>query len=194
MLRGRAVDPLDVHVREVRGAPEMREVIVVGPTVAAEPAPVVRLARGRGSGAGEELELEASGPGMWRAVVPVDQGFLVEARMPNDPEPTAAAGADAPYPQELAVFGPDLDRLRGWAELGDGRVLADARQIVDDVRPETIRRSLRTALLAAALLFYLLGLLFLRLPDRAAASVVLPTHTQEPAPAERPAPSEREAA
>lgn len=194
MLRGRAVDPLDVHVREVRGAPEMREVIVVGPTVAAEPAPVVRLARGRGSDAGEELELEASGPGMWRAVVPVDQGFLVEARMPNDPEPTAAAGADAPYPQELAVFGPDLDRLRGWAELGDGRVLADARQIVDDVRPETIRRSLRTALLAAALLFYLLGLLFLRLPDRAAASVVLPTHTQEPAPAERPAPSEREAA
>ncbi len=177
MLRGRTVEPLDVRVREVFHEPGLREVLVAGPTVASEPAPTAHLFRGREGEA--ELALAPAGPGLWRAAVPVESGFLVEARMPSDPEPTAAAGADAPYPRELARFGPDLPRLDSWAALGGGRVLERPGSIADRVDPRAIHRSLRTLLLTAALVLYLLGLLLLRLPDRAAV-VTLPASARPP--------------
>ena len=176
MVRGRTVDPLDVHVRAVRGEPALREVIVVAPTVASEVVPVVQITRDADT---EGLPVDPIGPGIFRAVVPVERGFLVDARMPGEPEPTAAAGADAPYPAELSSFGADLDRLRALADLGGGRVLPEADGIVEEVEPRSIARPLRLALLALALLSYLVGLLFLRLPDHHAA-IAIPSPTKAP--------------
>ena len=190
MLRGRTVDPLDVHVRAMRGSADLREVIVVAPTVESAVLPLVQITR---DGETEALPIEPAGPGMFRAAVPLGRGFLVDARMPGEPEPTAAAGADAPYPEELARFGTDLEALRALAELGGGQLLPEADGIVENVEPRSIARPLRLVLLALALVLYLIGLLLLRLPDHRAAITIAVT----PAPTKKETSSladEREAA
>ena len=193
MLRGRTVEPLEVSVLEVPGEPALRDVLVTGPTVGSAPVPVATLSRdGDDEGA---LELAEAGPGMWRARVPVERGFLVTARLPGDPEPTAAAGEDASYPAELARFGVDADALARWAEIGGGRVLTVPGQALESVTPRAVERSMRTPMLALALVLYLLGLLLLRLPDRRAA-VEAPRIRRAPAarPRGRETPPRKEAA
>lgn len=173
MLRSRTVEPPRVAVEADPLRTDVRLVTVTSPFTAMEPAPVVRVFRGRG--APDALELAPRGPGVWQAelpLAPATEGarFLVDARMPFDPEPTAAAGDELPYPAALRGFGPDRASLERLAAIGGGRVLDAPRGVIEQPGEAEVMRPLRTPILVAALLAYLLSLLLLRLPDRRLAS------------------------
>ena len=169
ILRARVVEPVELRIDRVPGAAEMRRIAVLGPTIAMEPVPELRLYRTRADGA--PVALEARGPGVWTADVPIGRGLLVTAKRATDPEPTTAVREDATYPEEIATWGADRATLATWAELGGGRVLdrADrADRAFDPPARSVVARPIRMPLLVAALLLYLLGLLLLRLPERGA--------------------------
>ncbi len=97
--------------------------------------------------------------------------------MPDDERPTVALGHDHPYDAELAVFGADMDALARLAEAGGGALLDGSgtegpAALIEAPEEERVMRSLRTPLLAAALILYLLSLLFLRLPDHSVGATV----------------------
>src|SRR5690606_37791950 len=119
------------------------------PTIASEPLPVVQIFRAAGDG--EPLALLERGPGVWQADVIEDTGFLIDARMPSDERPTVAIGFDRPYHPEIAVFGAQRAELSRLAAAGGGEVLERASAIVEAVEDESVIRSLRMPLLAAAL-------------------------------------------
>ena len=109
---------------------------------------------------------------MWETELLEEQGFLLDARLPEDERPTGAIGHDRPYDPELAVFGSDVPALERLAAAGGGELLEAPVAILDDVEEARVMRSLRTPLLAAALVLYLLGLLLLRLPDHSVGLTV----------------------
>ncbi len=167
LMRARTVDPLEMRVVEVPGRPEVRRVLAIAPSIHMTPVPVAHLTRAIG---GEhDLDLAPLGPGIFAADVEVGDGFLVDARLPTDPEPTAAITVDHSYDEELAHFGADQATLARLAELGGGRVVASADEATAAVTPATVARSLRTLFFALALALYLLSVLLVRLPDRAVA-------------------------
>jgi hypothetical protein len=194
IMRARTVEPVSVRIDPVPGRDDARRVTVLGPSVAMEPVPVVRLARSRTDGV--LLEVSAAGPGVWSADVPLGRGLLVTAMLPGEPEPTAAVGEDAPYPIELATFGADRATLDTWADVGGGAVLDAPERIFDAPDPTEVPRSIRMALLIAALLFYLFSVLLLRLPDAAVAAPSIPAARPSRAPAApvAAAPARKEAA
>jgi hypothetical protein len=168
MLRNRTIEPPRVIVERDPLEQDRRTVTVISPFTDMAPAPVVRLFRARA--AGQTLEVLPQGPGVWQAEIPVGTAFLVDARMPFDPEPTAAAGDELPYPEELRAFGPDRPALERLAALGGGRVLTAPLGILEEHAEAEVMRPLRTPLLALALALYLLSLLLLRMPDRRLAT------------------------
>lgn len=174
MLRTRPVEPPQLRMAPHPLVEGVSVVTVLAPTIESEPAPIVRIFREPGEG--EVLELFERGPGVFSADVVEDQGFLLDARMPVDERPTVALGFDRPYPLELSVFGSEPVELERLAAAGGGRVLErpeQLEQLLAAVEEETVMRSLRTPLLAAALALYLLGLLFLRLPDHSVGATVV---------------------
>ena len=172
MLRHRTVEPPHIIVERDPASAARRVVTVVSPFPFEEPAPVARIARGRE--VPSELELGIVGPGVWQTTVPAGFTFLVDARLPLDPEPTSAAGDETPYDPELARFGPDRASLDRLAELGGGTVIASVAEALAEPGDALVRMPLRLPLLFAALLVYLLSLLAIRLPDRAVASAAIP--------------------
>ncbi|MEM9190621.1 MAG: VWA domain-containing protein [Myxococcota bacterium] len=168
MLRTRTVDPIELRTDPVFRNPGMQRVTVLAPSLDAEVGPEVLLYRAP-TDPGEALELEPVGPGVFQALVHVDEGFLVTGRQLSDPEPTAAVAADASYPAELRTFGVDEVMAQAWADVGGGSVLETPAEILANVESERVGRSMRLWLLLAALGLYLLGILLLRLPERAAA-------------------------
>jgi hypothetical protein len=202
MLRQRIVEPPRIAIERDPLRDDVRVVTVISPFTEMEPAPVVRLFRERG--VLTPLSMEPRGPGVWQAEIPVGRAFLVDARMPFDPEPTASAGDELPYPAELRAFGPDHAAIARLAALGGGRVLEAPAGVLEGRTAAEVMRPLRTLLLAAALFFYLLGLLLLRMPDRRLASgrsAERPSRVPVPArgrpvlgPAQAPAPTSKEAA
>ena len=168
LVRARTAAPLSVQIDPVPSRPGARRVTVLGSSTAMTPAPVVTLARDRTSTAAP-LAVAPAGPGIWSAEVDASSGFLVAAKLPSEPEPTAAAAFDA-VPEELVAFGADRPALEGWAAAGAGRVVdAPERALDAPPTPALVGRSLQTWLLALALVLYLLALLLLRLPDAALA-------------------------
>ena len=168
MLRNRTIEPPRIAIERDPLREDVRIVTVTSPFTEMEPAPVVRLFRGRG--APEALELAPRGPGVWQAELPVGFTFLVDARLPFDPEPTAAAGDEVPYPEALRAFGPDRASLDRLAAIGGGRVLDAPLGILEVPGEAVVMRALRTPLLITAILLYLHSQLLLRLPDRRLAS------------------------
>lgn len=168
MLRNRTIEPLRVTIERDPLRDEVRLVTVTSPFTEMEPAPIVRLFRGRG--AAEPMTLSERGPGVWQAAIPVGFTFLVDARLPFDPEPTAAAGDEVPYPEPLRAFGPDDAAIERLAALGGGSVLEAPAQILAAPGEAVVMRALRAPLLIAAITLYLLSLLLLRMPDRRMAS------------------------
>jgi uncharacterized protein YegL len=161
MLRVQGEDDLEAHVENVPGRPDVRRVVVVTPGVRSEPVPIATVAWHRGEGL--RLPLHPAAPGVWTAVVPLARGFVVDARMPTAREPSVAVGAELPYPHELRAFGSDAPALAALARAGGGRVLQRLDDVLDRVEPERVLRDVRLPMLAAALVFYLLGVLALRL-------------------------------
>lgn len=161
MLRAQPDDALELYVTADRQREGVRKVTVVSPGLALTPLPIVTLSRG---GASRPLALRPRGPGVWEVEVPLESGFLVDARLPTSPEPTVAAAADAPYADELRGFGADRVALEAIARAGGGRVLRRAEDVFGNVRAQRVLRDLRVPLLVAALVTYLLGVLFLRMP------------------------------
>jgi hypothetical protein len=90
--------------------------------------------------------------------------------MPGEPEPTAARAVDRSYPPELGRFGADDRALERLAAVGGGSVLEVPAAVVSAVEPTLVPRSLRQPAFITALILYLLSVLLLRLPDRAAAT------------------------
>ena len=182
MLRHRTIEPPRVLVERDPAHADRRVVTVVSPFPFEEPAPVTRIVRGRTvasstSPAGEaptELEMGIVGPGVWQTTVPAGFTFLVDARLPLDPEPTSAAGDETPYDAELARFGPDRGSLERLATLGGGTVIAAPADALATPGEAFVRMPMRMALLFAALVVYLISLLLVRMPDRAVASVSIP--------------------
>jgi hypothetical protein len=164
--------------------------------------PLVRLFRGRGEPSA--LEVIARGPGIFQAEVPVGFTMLVDARLPIDPEPTAAAGDERPYAPELSRFGPDRGALERMAELGGGAVWSAPSEVLAARGEAWVMQPLRIPLLLAALLAYLVSLLLLRLPDPTIttvsaeapgrSSVVPTTRLSRPPSTPSPRPSSKEAA
>jgi Ca-activated chloride channel homolog len=169
MLRKRTVDPLEIRIEPVFRSTHLREVLVLAPDVRATEAPAVLLHR-TADLAGEPLELEPVGPGVFRSVLPLDSGFLVTARLESDPEPTAAAAADAGYDDELRSFGADARALESWAEVGGGKLVTADAGLFEPAPDVHVGRSIALGLLACALVLYLLGILLLRLPERRAVA------------------------
>jgi hypothetical protein len=167
MLRPRTTDPVSVRVVADARRPDVRRVLVSAPTLAEEPAPVVAIARAPGDD-GAPLALRPVAPGVFAGDVSLADGFVAVARMPWDPDPTAAAGEDRSYPEELGAFGPDREALAALAKLGGGRVLRSLEEAFAPPAAELVPRAVRTPLLAAALLLYLLSLLLLRWPEKRA--------------------------
>jgi hypothetical protein len=177
MLRSRTIDPPRIAIERDPVRADLRIVTITSPFLEMELVPVVRWFRAPNEV--EPVELEARGPGVFQAELPIGAGLLVDARMPFDPEPTAAAGDDLPYPAALRTFGPDRAAIARLAALGGGRVLDAPADVLDapadvlEVRHRAeVLRPMRTPLLVAALFFYLLGLLWLRMPDRRLASAL----------------------
>jgi Mg-chelatase subunit ChlD len=168
MLRKRTVDPLEVRIEPVFRSAHLREVLVLAPDVRATEAPAVLLHRDNEL-EGEPLELAPVGPGVFRAVLPLEEGFLVTARLESDPEPTAAASADA-HEEELSAFGADAPALAAWAEVGGGKLVTELDGLFERAPDVHVGRSMALGLLAAALVLYLLGILLLRLPERRAVA------------------------
>jgi Ca-activated chloride channel family protein len=164
MLRNRTIEPPRIAIEADPLDADLRVVTITSPFVEMEPAPIVRLFRGRGQAA--PIELAARGPGVWQAEMPVGFTFLVDARMPFDPEPTAAAGDEQPFPAALRAFGPDRAAIDRLAAIADGEVIEAPLAILAPGSEAEVMRALRMPLLAAALLLYLLSLLMLRMPDR----------------------------
>lgn len=198
MLRTRTPDPPRIVVERDPLSADRRLLTVVSVGTDERVLPVVRLFRDatvatlgslNRAANGEPLEMATVGPGVLQASVPVGSGFLVDARMPNDVEPTAAAGDERPYDEELATFGPDPAALERLAAIGGGSVLATPADVLATPAPVAAMRSLRTPLLVLALLSYLVSLLLLRLPDRAlASSVALERPSRVPNPSRRSVP------
>ena len=177
MLRTRPIEPPQLTLAPHPLIEGVQVLSVLAPTIASEPAPIVQIFRAAGDG--ERLALLERGPGVWQADVIEETGFLIDARMPNDERPTVAIGFDRPYHPEIAVFGVERAELTRLAAAGGGEVLERAGAIVRAVEAESVMRSLRMPLLAAALALYLLGLLLLRLPDHSvSATVVRPERTR----------------
>lgn len=164
-LRPRTTDPVSVRVVADPRRPEVRRVLVAAPTLAEDPAPVVMVARRAGED-GTPLAVRPVAPGVFAGEVPLEAGFVVIARMPWDPDPTAAAGEDRSYPEEFTAFGADRDALGALAALGGGRVLRGPEEAFSPPAAEPVPRAMRAPLLAAALALYLLGILLLRLPEK----------------------------
>jgi Mg-chelatase subunit ChlD len=179
MLRTRTVEPPRIVIERDPLSAQRRLVTIVSPYVDEANVPVVRLFRGASvrnvatnsePQFAEELPMEIAGPGVWQASIPTGFTFLVDARMPEDIEPTAAEGDERPYDEELAAFGPDTASLERLAAIGGGALLEAPLAITAEASPVPAMRSLRTPLLLLALFFYLFSLLVLRLPDRALAT------------------------
>lgn len=197
MLRTRTVEPPRIVIERDPLAPSRRLVTIVSPYVDTANVPVVRLFRGAtvanattGSAPtfAEVLPMQPAGPGVWQATLQAGFTFLVDARMPEDVEPTAADGDERPYDESLASFGPDTVSLERLAALGGGAVLDAPLAITAPTTEVASMRSLRTPLLLLALLVYLASLLLLRLPDRA-----LSTGFEVERPSRVPQPSRRSA-
>lgn len=171
MLRTRPVDPPQIRLAPHPLLDGVQVATVLAPTLESDPAPLVRIFRAPGEG--EPLELFERGPGVWQSEILADGGFLLDARMPGDERPTVAVGHDRPYDPELSLFGTHRAELERLAAAGGGEVLDELGAIVGAVDEESVMRSLRTPLLAAALLMYLLGLLLLRLPDHSVGATVV---------------------
>lgn len=172
MLRHRTIEPPRIIVEHDPAHADRRVVTVVSPFPFEDPAPVARIVRGREEPA--ELPLEIVGPGVWQTSVPAGFTFLVDARLPLDPEPTSAAGDETPYDPELARFGPDRASLERLASLGGGQLITAPADALAAPGEAFVRMPMRLPLLFAALLVYLLSLLLVRMPDRAVASASLP--------------------
>lgn len=177
MLRTRPVEPPQLTLAPHPLVDGVQVLTVLAPTLESEPAPIVQIFRAAGEG--EPVELTERGPGVWEADVIEDTGFLIDARMPRDERPTVAVGFDRPYHPEIAVFGAERTELARLAAAGGGEVLEQPGAILESIEAESVMRSLRMPLFAAALAFYLLGLLLLRLPDHSvSATVVRPERTR----------------
>ncbi|MFN7702483.1 MAG: VWA domain-containing protein [Deltaproteobacteria bacterium] len=179
MLRTRTVEPPRILIERDPLSSQRRLVTIVSPYVDEANVPVVRLFRGASvrnvatqsePRFAEELPMEIAGPGVWQASIPTGFTFLVDARLPEDVEPAVAEGDARPYDAELAAFGPDEASLARLAVIGGGALLEAPLAILEEARPVSAMRSLRTPLLALALVLYLLSLLLLRWPDRALAT------------------------
>lgn len=202
MLRTRPIEPPRIHIEPNPLDADRRVVTVVSPFVESDVVPVVRLFRGRGEPSA--LEVVARGPGVFQAEVPVGFTMLLDARLPIDPEPTAAAGDERPYAPELLRFGPDTHALERMAELGGGAVLSAPAEVLAEGGEAWVMQPLRIPLLLSALLAYLLSLLLLRLPDRtittvtaeepSRTSVVPTTRVSRPPSIPSPKPGSKEAA
>ncbi|MEZ4337689.1 MAG: VWA domain-containing protein [Sandaracinaceae bacterium] len=155
MLRTRPIQPPQLRLAPHPLVAGVQVATVIGPTIASDEVPVVRIFREPGES--EPLELVERGPGVWQSEILEDEGFLLDARMPLDERPTVAVGFDRPYHPELAVFGTDRAELARLAAAGGGQVLDTPAAALEEVEEEGVMRSLRTPLLAAALLMYLLG-------------------------------------
>jgi Ca-activated chloride channel family protein len=201
MLRHRTIEPPRVTIERDPIDASQRIVTVTSPFPFEDPTPIVRLFRQRTEPTA--LELDTVGPGVWQTSVPTGFTFLVDARLPLDPEPTSAAGDEMPYAEPLARFGPDAPMLERLALLGGGIVVDAPAAILDAPGQAFVRMPLRMAFLFAALAVYLLSLLLVRLPDRAVASagvVERPSRIPVPArarpsqapPEPAPAPAPRE--
>jgi len=164
MLRTRPIEPPQITIERDPIDGSRRIVTVVSPFTESDVVPVARMSRSRTDSV--PLELVARGPGVFQAEVPVGFTMLVNARLPIDPEPTAAAGDERPYDEELIRFGPDPVGLLRMAELGGGTVLDTAGAILEGEGEAWVMQPLRIPLLIAAFFFYLVSLLLLRLPDR----------------------------
>jgi uncharacterized protein YegL len=160
MLRAQGEDDLELHLEAVPGRPDLRRVSVVTPSTRSDVVPVASLSYGRREGV--RVALRPAAPGVWTATVPMEKGFVVDARMPASREPSAAAGAESPYPPELRAFGADAPALAALARAGGGRVIRSLDESLDVARGERVMRDARLPLLAAALVAYLLGVLALR--------------------------------
>lgn len=175
MLRARPIEPPRVHIERDPIDADRRIITVVSPFTESDVVPIARLTRTRTDTV--PLELVARGPGVFQAEVPVGFTMLVDARLPIDPEPTAAAGDERPYDEELIRFGPDRVGLERMATLGGGVVLDAPLAILAAEGQAWVMQPLKIPLLAGGLLFYLLSLLLLRLPDRTITTVT----AEEPA-------------
>ncbi|MGE0784195.1 MAG: VWA domain-containing protein [Sandaracinaceae bacterium] len=171
MLRTRPVDPPRLHLAPHPVVEGVQVATVLGPTISSEVVPVVRIFRE--AGRFEPLELVERGPGIWQSEILEEDGFLLDARMPADERPTVAVGFDRPYDPELRLFGSNQPELERLAAAGGGAVLEGPAAIVDAVDEQAVMRSIRTPLLAAALVLYLLGLFLLRLPDHSVSATVV---------------------
>lgn len=180
MLRTRTTEPLEVRVSPHPDRADSRIVTVLTPTIGMEPVPITTISYQ--SGTSTPLELVARGPGIFQAHVPISapgaaagtrDGFVVDAKLPDDIEPTAAAGDDLPYPPELRRFGADRAALGRLADVGGGRVLESVDQILAGVQAAPVMKAMRLPLLIAALVLYLLGVLLLRIPERKMAAPVV---------------------
>lgn len=169
MSRTRPVDPPQLRIDADPLVASRRIVTVAAPRVDSARVPIVRLLR---EGEPEPLGLDRVGPGVWQTSVPLESGFLVDARMPDDAEPTAAAAVDNPYPAALRAFGPDAEALQRLAALGGGHVLMRLSQVMETQAGSRVMQSLRTPLCALAIALYLLGLALLRWPERSPALAV----------------------
>lgn len=172
MLRHRTIEPPRITIEHDPAHADRRIVTIVSPFPFEDPAPVARIVRGRE--VPTELELGVVGPGVWQTMVPAGFTFLVDARLPLDPEPTSAAGDETPYDAELARFGPDHVSLDRLAMLGGGALIASPSEALAAPGEALVRMPMRMPLLFAALFVYLLSLLLVRMPDRAVASIAKP--------------------
>jgi hypothetical protein len=171
MLRSRPVDPPELHLSPHPLVEGVQVLTVLAPTIESEPMPVVQLFRAPSES--EPVELVERGPGVFQADIVEDTGFLVDARMPSDERPVVAVGFDRPYHPDIAVFGSHAAALERLAAAGGGRVLEHPSGIVEAVDAQSVKRSMRTPLIATALVLYLLGLLLLRLPDHSVSATVV---------------------
>lgn len=171
MSRARPIEPPELSLTPHPLIDGVQVLTVMAPTIESDPAPIVQLYRA--PGAGERLELFERGPGLWQTSLLEGEGFLVDAQMPSDERPTIAVGFDRPYHPEIAAFGADPLALERLAAAGGGQVLERVGAIVEAIDAQSVMRSLRTPLLVAALLLYLLGLLLLRLPDHSVSATVV---------------------
>lgn len=193
MLRTRTVEPPRLYVEPDPLDASRRLVTVASPYVDTRHVPVVHLYRdgvlfGDANAGVAPLRMDVAGPGVWQTSVPAGPHLLVDARMPEDVEPSVALSDEEPYDAELMAFGVDHASLERLAELGGGRVLERPDALLSAPAPIPSMRSLRTPLLLSAILLYLLSLLFLRLPDRALSRAV-----EAERPSRVPRPSRRSA-
>lgn len=170
LLRERVEGELEMRVDDHQRDPEIRVITVATDDVEQAEAPVVDLARSRDPRGLKPLLLTQRGPGLWQVEVERGTGFLSSAAPDDGEDPVAAVAVDAPYPEELMVFGPDEAALAALAEAGGGQVLVALEHALAVDGEATITQRLRLPLLLAALVLYLLSVLLLRLPQNARAA------------------------